>query len=240
MPAVVCPCRRIRNENQNPLPAKWFVPLVLAVVLAASFVARPAAAATVSVLMSGVWNVFNDTGNQLDASVGLGSSFTLTFTYDDLTPDTDPDPEFGVYDFAAGAYTLTFTTGNYVFSVASTSPALLGITSSPSGDLIGLQAFGWVASGPGSPVFPDPATHLNAGALALPTSTFASDALVGLPWSSLAGVLNVSFFGSENGVDFVELSGEPSTITTVPEPGTALLLAAGITALATGARRRAE
>jgi hypothetical protein len=212
---------------------------VIAVVLAAGFSARPAAAATVSVLMSGVWNSFSDTGNQLDASVGLGSAFSLTFTYDDQTPDTNPDPEFGVYDFAAGAYTLTFTTGNYVFSVAPTSPASLEVTSSPTDDSIALLAYGWTATGPGSPVFPA-LSYLNPSALALPTSTFASDALVGLPWSSLAGVLNVYFFGSPNGVDFVELSGEPSTITTVPEPGTAVLLAAGIATLATRARRRAE
>lgn len=217
-----------------PLPKSGLKPVLLAFALL--LLAPAAGAAPVTVLMTGTWNVFEDTGGVLDGSVGLGTAFTLTFSYDDATPDDDPSSSAGYYLFGGGAYTLEIETGNYTISASptSTTELALTVTGGGGGDLT-LYTEGFDVAGPGSPSFGF-LSYLNPSAFGLPAGTFSSDALVGLPWGALAGALNVYFFGSDDGVDFVELSGEPTSLTVVPEPGSAVLVALGLAWV--GARRR--
>jgi len=199
--------------------------------------AAPARASTITVQASGTWQSANDKDGLLDGSVGVGTPFVLTFRYDDGSSGTDTPGGGRTYDFPAGSFELSLATGHYVFSVKPTSAASLDISSGGTSDSIAVLAYGFNAIGPSAPVFSNLA-YLNPSNLALPAGTFSSNALVGLPWASLAGLLDVYFFGSPNGVSFVEFDGTPTTITVVPEPVTLELVCVGLALLGLGARRR--
>jgi len=201
-----------------------------------AFASAQASATPVTVVMTGTWDSVLDTAGVLDGSVVPGGAFTVTLSYDDSAPDLDPSPSAGLYEFAGGSYGLALDTGSYTFAPAPASALELSVALSGAGDDVALYSEDWVATGPGSPSFSF-LSFFNPSIFGLAPGTIPSDALVGFPWPALAGSLNVFFFGSDDGVEFVELSGDADGIVVIPEPASAALVGLGLAALAWRRRR---
>ncbi len=215
---------------------------VLALAVAA---ASPAYATSVTVQMTGEWFQVTDNASVTDGSITTGGSFTVTLTYDDATPDIDPgDPTVGNYLLPGATSALTLTTGSYTFTLSATE----GVGLSVGDDLFGQDDVVWFAenfttSGP----LPGGVTtgygYMNPSVYDTTETAHSSDALTGLPWSVAdydSPNLGMYFLIRVNGAGpnkFIELSGDFTEFTVLPEPSMLALAGLGCAGLLVARRR---
>src|SRR5919204_3841976 len=95
-----------------------FTGLVVVLCSLVAILAVPATtiAAPVTITVSGHIALVDDVGNLLGGAVTVGAPFTLTYTFDSTTPDTNTDdPTVGDYWHSASTYGLTVEVGGRVF-----------------------------------------------------------------------------------------------------------------------------
>jgi hypothetical protein len=205
--------------------------------------AGPAAATPVSVALEGTWDVVNDTGGVLDGSIAVGGSWTALVTFEDSTPDADPATGSGYYPFPAGAFTMSFSSGSYAFTLSVAATGEIDIDDNVSGhDALYLYAEDFALSGPVAAGISLGFGYVNPTLFDSSQTAHVSDALTDLPWSVDAyGSTDFYFFAGVDGAgagDYLELDGPITGMALIPEPATAALLAGGLAGLAGWARRR--
>jgi hypothetical protein len=169
--------------------------------------------------------------NLLPHPFSVGQAYTATFVFDDSVADTDASPAVGRYPLSLVSYTIDVG-GVYTSSHASPSGlVILGNDGSSdaffvltdAGDAVSgipFQDTVFILSGPAGSVFSS-----DAFPTSLALESFAGGGIWQLQWSN----------GSQ---DPLAVSGPLTSFTPVPEPSTGLLVAAGLVALASRARRR--
>jgi hypothetical protein len=201
---------------------------VRVLMVCAGFVA-PCAAAPITFAFTGT--VTSVTGNPLDTFGGgnmVGTSFSGSYTFESTSVDQIAMPNSGAYASPAGApYHFTAVIGGRSFSVSDL--LTIGIVNDINGhDLytaVGCSTFDCVQAG----------WRLNLFLQDNDRNALGSDALPVFPPSlSHFEIATFSFHLPVDG-NQVELRGELSSLTAVPEPGTLLLIAP---ALAFLGRRR--
>jgi hypothetical protein len=204
--------------------------------------AAPAYATSVTVVLSGEWSQVTDNATVTNGSISVGGSFSVTLTFDDATVDSDPDPTVGSYLFSAATSDLTLTTGSYTFTLLSGEDIIFGIDD----DWSGQDDFGWFAenfatSGPLPLGVTTGYGYMNPFVLDSTQSAHNSDALTNLPWSVAAYDLpSMYFLIAVNGAGtnkFIELVGDFTQFSVLPEPSMLALVAFGCAVLL-GAHRR--
>jgi len=209
--------------------------------------AGPVSATSVTVLLSGNWGTdpgdVVDNANVTDGSITTGGAFTVTLTYDDATPDIDPDPTSGGYLLPAATSSLSLTTGSYTFTLLASEGIIFGVGDS----YFGQDDFGWFAenfttSGPLPGGVSTGYGYMNPYLFDTTETAHSSDALTGLPWSV------ADYYSPNNGMYFliavngagankyIELSGNFTQFNVLPEPS--LLVLTGIACAALLATHR--
>src|SRR5262245_16187456 len=199
--------------------------------------AAPAGATTVKVALTGKWFAVTDNASVTNGSIAVGGSFTVTLSYNDATPDVDPDPNVGSY-LITGA-TLTLKTGDYTFTMLSTSTVVFGIDDNVNGqDLFGWFADYFSTSGP----LAAPATtgygYMNPSVADSTSTAQSSDDLTGLPWAiSKYDSPNLGMFFlievlNKGPNKFIQLEGDFTDFKVLPEPSTLALGSVTLLALA--------
>jgi hypothetical protein len=210
----------------------------------ATFAAPPVAHATsVTVQLSGEWFQVTDNGGVTDGSIDVGGSFTVTLTFDDATPDGDASAATGFYLLPGASTDLTLSTGNYSFTLlASESVELVIDNNVSSQDALILFAENFVTTGPLPGGVATGYGYTNPFIVDSTETAHSSDDLTDLPWS--ASVYDspnngMYFLIAVNGAGpnkFIELMGDFTSFTVLPEP-TGLLLLGMAVAIAIRARR---
>jgi hypothetical protein len=200
--------------------------------------AGPSYATSVTVLLSGTWDSVTDNASVTNGSITTGGTFTVTLTYDDATPDIDPDPTVGSYLMPAATSSLTLATGSYTFTLLAGEGIIFGVDD----DLSGQDDFGWFAenyttSGP----LPGGVTtgygYMNPLVFDTTQTAHSSDDLTGLPWSVAdydSPNLGMYFLIAVNGAGadkYIELVGDFTQFTVLPEPSALVLTGLGCAAL---------
>lgn len=209
--------------------------LLAAVALPASAFAAP-----VTVVMTGTWDYIDDEGGVVAGDIGLGTAYTATLTYDDATPDSNPEAGEGNYVVSAPSFSFTLTSGGLTFAWNPGGFAEIDVINA-SVDTLTVDARG-LSGGPGLP--PIGFSYLFASFDDTTGTALSSASLVGLPW--VLGDWNsrgmALFFDVADGssLTYVDLGGTVDSITVVPEPSALALAAAGASALALGRRRRSQ
>jgi hypothetical protein len=207
--------------------------------------ATGAAGAPVTVVMTGQITILSDASQLLiDGSVKVGTPYTLTMTYDDSVPDVQgSDPNLGEYNSPAGQSAYTISVGAYTFS--STSVLQIGIWDDDPAQYFGVpDALVWFVQGFTISGTLNPAVSLGSTRYSNPTLfdssglAHADDLLTSLAWTRGAYDPNSSAFNFSTSLidprtpttrDFMEMFGTIDTITVLlPEPGTLVLLTAGL------------
>jgi hypothetical protein len=217
---------------------------LLSVLAFVAFAAGPSYATSVTVLLSGEWDTVTDNASVTNGTIVVGSSFTVTLTYDDATADIDPDPTVGSYLLPAATSSLTLATGSYTFTLLASE----GIIFAVDDNLSGQDDFGWFAenfttSGP----LPGGVTtgygYMNPLVFDTTETAHSSDALTGLPWSVAdydSPNLGMYFLIAVNGAGagkYIELFGDFTEFAVLPEPSVLTLAALGCAALLAVRRR---
>ena len=206
--------------------------------------AGPAAATSVTVQLSGEWFDVTDNAGVTDGSVTTGDAFTVTLTYDDSTADVDPDPSVGSYLLPGSSSSLTLATGSYMFSLLPSEGIIFAVDDNVSGQ----DDFGWFAenfttSGPLPLGISTGYGYMNPLVFDSTQTAHSSDALTGLPWSVAAydsPNLGMYFLIAVTGAGpnkFIELAGDFTQFSVLPEPSLLTLLGVS-SALLLGAARR--
>jgi len=216
-------------------------PLLL---LACLGLASRADAVPVTVELTGTWDSVLDTAGVLDGSIAVGGSWTATLVYDDSAPDLSPSPTTGSYSIPAAAFDLTFTSGNYSFSLSASEAGEISIDDNLSGnDALYLYAENFLLAGPLGPGISLGFGYFNPTLFDSSETAHVSDALTDLPWDVGAYDATDFYFFSEvlgaGAGEFIELDGPITGLSIIPEPATALLHGLGLAALGGLARRRA-
>jgi len=212
---------------------------LLSALALAGFVAAPAYATSVTVVMTGTWDAVDDSADVLDDSAEAGDSFTATLVYDDSVSDLDPSDEFGAYFTEGVPWDLTIVAGNFTFAAGSgTFDVGIGVwNNNPDGeDLILLNGENYVGSGPFPVGVATGATAYAAPSLTdLSGTALGSDSLVGLNWN-LADYDDAFFYlfveiTGEGPMQFVEFQGTITSIEVLPEPAALLTMVVAVAGL---------
>jgi hypothetical protein len=197
--------------------------------------AAPAAHATsVTVLLSGEWFQVTDNAGVTDGSITVGGTFTLTLTYDDAATDGDPNSATGFYLLPAANTDLSLSTGNYSFALSPSAGVEFVVDNGFSGqDAFGLFAENFSTTGS----LPGGVTtgygYTNPFVVDSTQTAHSSDDLTGLPWDVSAydsPNLGMYFLIAVNGAGsnkFIELMGDFTEFTVLPEPSSLVLLSLG-------------
>jgi len=209
--------------------------------LVAAVLPAAASAAPVTVVMTGTWDYIDDPLGVVSGQIALGTSYTVTLTYDDATPDSNPAAIYGNYHFTGPLYGFTLTTASYTFVDAPGGTAELD-TVNDSYDSLSVMGSG-LTGGPGLPAFGTP-SYITTSFDDSSATALSSTALLGLPWvlSSWETSGTGLFFDIADGNPntYVDLGGTITSMTVIPEPTSFGLVAAGAVALAGAKRRRAR
>ena len=206
--------------------------------------AGPAAATSVTVLLSGTWDSVTDNAGVTDGSVTAGDAFTVTLTYDDATADIDSDPNVGSYLLPGSSSSLTLATGSYTFSLLANEGIIFGVDD----DVAGQDDFGWFAenfatSGPLPLGISTGYGYMNPLVFDSTQTAHSSDDLTALPWSIAdydSPNLGMYFLIAVTGAGpnkFIELTGDFTQFSVLPEPSLPTLMGLG-SMLILGAARR--
>jgi len=205
----------------------------LSVLWAFALTAAPAAATPVMVQMSGTLTQVSGHTEVLDGSVSVGSSFSLTLTYDDELPDQDSND--CCFMHISPGVSLTGITGNYSFS--SVGDVILFLINDVGGEdrIVADALQGATASGPFPPgVYADETGLLTVSLGDSSQSALDSDALVDANWN-LADYDSARFSTQwviQPVFQPLDLFGQITSIQVIPEPSTALLIGLGLVVLA--------
>jgi len=60
-----------------------------------------------------------DPSNLLEGKILVNDSITGKYTYDSATPDSDPDPHYGVYEYNSSTFGIELEVGGFVFKTNS-------------------------------------------------------------------------------------------------------------------------
>jgi hypothetical protein len=194
--------------------------------------------ANVTVVATGVMDEFYDPDGMLFFSEPPpGTEFRLTFTYDDEAADLFyDDPGIGVYPWAISS--VTFEVGGYAIP---NSPALgryIIVVNDDEGNDAWTAYFDWQNFAPTPGI--SAAVHMT---LTGPTGVFDSDSLVPPLWPHMweSGVISYSATlgtGEDQFITLASTSASIQSVTTVPLPAGAWLLASGLGLLGWRARRQ--
>lgn len=213
----------------------------------------PAAAATVTVVMTGTWSdLFEDSacsgaaGCVLDGSIALGQTFTATLRYDDQTPDGNSSGVFGSYVVDTSTHGLTFTSGNYTFTTHGPSAPFngIGIVDNGTTDSIGAFFDAFSVAGPlAAGVSLVGSGYSDIGFVGTSTAVITSDQLTAVNWDLSLFRTDFYFFApvtSRGPLDYIEFAGAITSLTvSVAEPSPGWLVSGGLTMIALLRRRRA-
>jgi len=210
--------------------------------LVAAALPAAASATPVTVVFGGVWDdLVDDTAGALNGQVTLGSSFTVTMTYDDVAPDSNASPTQGDYDVSA-SFAFEVATGPFTITYAPGGSADITVDAFGSDEVI-LFAQGAFVGSPNLPAF-TAVSYTNPGFTDASGTALSSDLLSGVPWQSSAwdDAYMYLILDDDDGTQatYVELAGTITSMTVVPEPTSFGLVAAGAIALALRARGRAR
>ena len=207
--------------------------------LCLAFVAAvPAYATSVTVQMSGEWFQVTDNAGVTDGSIADGGTFTVTLNYDDETPDDEPDTSLGLFVVSAASSSLTLTTGNYSFTLLASETIEISIGDDYFGqDDLGLFAENFTTSGPLPLGVTTGYGYVNPFVVDSSQTAHSSDALASLPWSVSAydsPNLGMYFLIAVNGAGankYIELFGDFTDFSVLPEPSLVALMLFGAAAL---------
>jgi hypothetical protein len=212
--------------------------------LAAAFLAAPAYATSVTVVLTGEWSQVTDNANVTNGSITVGGAFTVTLTYDDATSDIDPDPASGGYLLPGATSSLELESGSYTFTLLASEGIIFGI----GDNLNGQDDFGWFAENY-TTVGPLPVGITTGYGYTNPFVTdqtqlaHASDALTDLPWdvepyddTNLGMYFLIAVEGA-GANKHIELVGDFTEFTVLPEPSILTLAMLGTSALVGFLRR---
>ena len=214
----------------------WAVWMVLGAILAIN---NPTTATIITVEVTGVVDSIETAGFVLDGSVGNGTGMTGFCTYDTDAPDQNPSEYNGLYSIIS----VSMTIGNYTFehnTASSELPSFHVYTIDP-GYTAGSSAprFDGTVFGGGSPFTYDDIiwSYTAFGLMSLSTRSneyISTDALPSsFPDLSVFEVgkgFGARFY-DESGYKYFRISGEVTSLTVTPEPGTVFLLGLGGLAL---------
>jgi hypothetical protein len=207
---------------------------------------RQAAALTVSVTFSGTVTSFSDDG-LLDGSIGAGTPYTASLSFDAAAADTNPSTSQGDYPFAVPPWSFVLEIGSYSFAAAN--GFAVNVSDFPPGNGDSFQAF----AEQGLDVTGSLAAPLDFSSLAFfllgPSSgsgnVLDSDALLDVPLdlASWEGS-SLSLSGGSLGLlQLFSLEASVDELTAIPEPHTGAACGLGLLLLAAlrrsaSARRR--
>lgn len=218
--------------------------VLLWILAAVALGAGPARATSVTVLLTGTWTMVTDTAGV--TSIDEGDTFTVTLTYDDATPEVDPEPDddltLGDYLLPAATSALTLTTGSYTFTL----PASEGIGFSVGNSYLGNDDFVIFAenfTSSGLSPFGTGYGYMNPSVYDTTETAHSSDALADLPWditaydSSDEMYFLIAVTGAGPGA-YLELIGDFTQFSVLPEPSLMTLAVLAASALVLNARGR--
>jgi hypothetical protein len=191
----------------------------------------------VTVQFTGTWDSVVDNGSATNGSLVVGGSFVATLTFDDATPDSNGTANVGDYLLPAASTDLVLSTGDYSFTLLSSSPVSFGIEDNVGGqDGFGFFAEYFSTSGPLASGASTGYGYANPGLFDNSQTAHSSDDLTALPWNaSLYDNTNFYFLIEVLGKGagkFIELSGPVSQLSVLPEPSIAILMLVGLLAIA--------
>jgi hypothetical protein len=193
-------------------------------------------------LLSGEWFQVTDNAGVTDGSIANGGTFTVSLTFDDTTPDGDASSTTGFFLLPAATSDLSLTTGSYTFTLSPSENVELVVDDNLSGqDDFGLFAENFTTSGPLPGGISTGYGYMNPFVVDSTETAHSSDALTGLPWlvsaydSPNQGMYFLIAVNGAGANKYIELFGDFTDFTVLPEPSTLLLLLAG--GAATAARR---
>jgi hypothetical protein len=213
--------------------------LLWTLVLAALTAAPAAHATSVTVLLSGEWFQVTDNGNATGGAIAVGVPFTVTLTYDDAAGDVNSDPTLGDYVLSGGSSSLALATGGFTFTLGFSESIIFSV-----GDgYFGQDDFVWFAenfttSGPLPLGITTGYGYMSPNVADSTATAHTSDDLADLPWNVSAynsPNLGMYFLIAVNGAGpgkFIELFGDFTQFTLLPEPSSLLLLVLGALAIA--------
>ena len=206
--------------------------------------AVPANATSMTVLLTGNWIAVTDNASVTNGSITNGGAFTVTLNYDNAAADSNPDPSVGDYLLPGATNSLTLTTGSYTFSLLAAEDIGFSVGNS----YFGQDDFVWFAehfttSGPLPLGVSTGYGYMNPLVYDTTETAHSSDALTGLPWSVGAydspnnGMYFLIAVSGRGANKYIELSGNFTNFSVLPEPSLLALVGIASAALLSLLRR---